>query len=80
MTPILVNTREMRVTVTVPAIKPGASKQSPIWQSSTKPWSRSLLSHKDEFPDGGLKRWRNVPAFLRIWDIARWAGSYTANK
>ncbi len=29
-----------------------------------------LLSHKDEFPGRGLKRWRNVPAFLRIWDIA----------
>jgi hypothetical protein len=34
---------------------------------------RSLLSHKDEFAGHGLKRWRNVPVFLRIWDIARWA-------
>ena len=38
-----------------------------------------LLSHKDEFPGGGLKRWRDVPVFLRIWDIARWAGSYISN-
>jgi hypothetical protein len=32
-----------------------------------------LLSHKDEFPGRGQKRWRNKPVFSRIWDIARWA-------
>jgi hypothetical protein len=34
---------------------------------------------KDEFASRGLKLWRNVPVFFRIWDIARWAGSYIAN-
>jgi hypothetical protein len=38
-----------------------------------------LLSHKDEFARRGLKRSRNVPVFLQIRDIARWAGSYNAN-
>jgi predicted dithiol-disulfide oxidoreductase (DUF899 family) len=37
---------------------------------------RELVSHKDEFPGGGLKRRRDVPVYLRIWDIARWAGTY----
>lgn len=32
-----------------------------------------MLSHKDEYPGRGLKRWRNVPAISRIRDIARWA-------
>jgi len=41
--------------------------------------SNLLLSHKDEFPGRGLKRWRNVLVFSRIWDIARWAGSYNSN-
>ena len=39
----------------------------------------ALLSHKDDFAGGGLKRWRNVPEFLWIWDIASWAGSYISN-
>ena len=38
-----------------------------------------MLSHKDELPGGVLKRWRDIPVFLRVWDIARWAGSYIAN-
>jgi hypothetical protein len=38
-----------------------------------------LLSHKDEFASRGLKRSRNVPVFLQIRGIARWAGSYITN-
>jgi len=44
-----------------------------------------LLSHNNEFPGRGLKRWRNDPVFSRVWDIAarrsnfaRWAGSYNS--
>jgi hypothetical protein len=37
-----------------------------------------LLSHKDEFASRGLTRSRNVPVFLQIRGIARWAGSYNA--
>jgi hypothetical protein len=32
---------------------------------------RSPQHYKDEFPGCGLKRWRDVPVFLRILDIAR---------
>ena len=38
----------------------------------------SSLSHKDEFPGHVLKDWRDAPVLLRVWVIARWAGSYIA--
>jgi hypothetical protein len=46
---------------------------------SNKSQSCTLLSHKDEFAGRGLKRWRDVQEFSRIWGIARWAGSYIVN-
>jgi len=35
-----------------------------------------LLSHKNQLLGRGLQCLCNVLVFWRIWDIARWAGSY----
>jgi hypothetical protein len=55
----------------------GRTQRERFWQSAKKS-AGSLLSHIDEFPGHVLKCWRNVSVFSRLWDIARWAGSYIA--
>jgi len=43
--------------------------------AGSDPGSNPLLSCKGEYPDRGLKRWRNVPVILQIWEPAQRAMS-----
>jgi len=74
---VIIATNEQRIADAAKLFSSACHMTSADHQSgcrAQKLYPGPLLSHKDEVPGRGLKRWRNDRVFSRILDIARWAG------